>query len=147
MARMSKLCPALDARRVSLLFAAAQSIGFNDMVRLGLCDFLPPKPHADGEVHCSPGALDSLTFGTETSAFKLPAWAWGSLHSFAEGFAACPAKLRADFLRREEFVSKADGEFEGDAGGDTAFFERHWMQDDHRARLSAFAARKSGEFK
>ncbi|MCA2960954.1 MAG: enoyl-CoA hydratase/isomerase family protein [Silvanigrellales bacterium] len=143
MARLSTLCPALDARRVSLLFAAARSIGFSDLVRLGLCDFLPPTPNADGEVPHSPGALDSVTFGTETSAFTLPAWAWGSLHAFAEGFVACPAKLRADFLRREEFVSEVDGE----AGGDAAFFERHWMQDDHRARLAAFAARKSGEFK
>lgn len=142
MARLSALCPALDARRVSLLFAASQSLPFEALARLGLFDFLPPATHSSIALPHSPEQSDAaftseqVSFQGNSFSFTLPGWLWNLLHSFAAEFQNCPSALRDDFLRREKFAHTPDG--------DNAFFARYWMQEEHRTRLLKAAERKSG---
>jgi enoyl-CoA hydratase/carnithine racemase len=101
MERLGALCPSLDSRRVSLLFAAARSLGADELWRMGLLD---------------------ARFATLEGAAAY-------VDEFARGVRACPDRLRADLLARD------------DSTHDAALFQRHWLGEEHRTLLAAHSAR------
>ena len=130
MGRLQEICPHLTSRAVSLLFIRAASLDFKTLCNWNIIEKI--------------GALVPLSNNAELANFAIqngiehctPILHW--LTKLGDDHLACPITLRKDLLAR------TNQNIPNRKKSDQSLFQKHWLSDLHRNKISQFLKLKKG---